>query len=427
MAKQLKDFAKEIQDCLQCGFCLAKCPIYRELRMDPMVARGEINLAKALLEGDIEATKKMDEMLMMCQLCGQCTEACPAGVKTADIVTAARLEVAKRRGLPWIKKAIFSFLKNPSLTPLAMKMGALGQNIAFKKDGDMASERVPIIFGADRFLPKISGSSIMDKYPEVIKVDNPKKRVAYFIGCYSNYVDTELGDAVIGVMKHNGYEVVLPKDQVCCGLPLLAHGDEEGFELLRKNIRIFAKLADEVDAIIVDCATCGATLKETPESFLSDEPEIFELYEKIKDKIVSVEEFLVENGYKEDFGEVDFTVTYHLPCHRSWSDLRGAPRKIIESIPGAKLVEMAEPERCCGNAGSHMLTHYDLASQVRARKLEDIKQTEADYCMTPCPGCRMFLGEGVRQQKLDTKIVHPIKLMAQAYQAGGQKALPKAN
>ncbi|HHT02596.1 MAG TPA: (Fe-S)-binding protein, partial [Firmicutes bacterium] len=79
MAKQLKDFAKEIQDCLQCGFCLAKCPIYRELRMDPMVARGEINLAKALLEGDIEATKKMDEMLMMCQLCGQCTEACPAG------------------------------------------------------------------------------------------------------------------------------------------------------------------------------------------------------------------------------------------------------------------------------------------------------------------------------------------------------------
>ncbi len=428
---ELRDFYDEIYNCLQCGFCLAKCPVHREERVEPVLARGQMNLARALLDGELKPSRKMEELFYMCQLCTQCTEGCPSNVHTANVMIAARAELAKHRPIPFVKKLIFNAMKNPGKMSTLVKLGALGQSLFFKKKENMCHERIPVLFGSDRLLPRLSGRSLFDQLPEVVKVRDARMRVAYFTGCFTTYVDNEVGHAVLRTLTRNGIEVVVPKKQQCCGIPILAHGDlQGGLSLLRRNIELLAGL--DVDYIVVDCTSCGSTLTELPEVFLKDAGEEFAAKaEKVKGKLYEVTEFLAEvAGFDKELGELGLKVTYHVPCHRNWSQvdgIRSGPRKLMEAIPGVTLVEMKEPEWCCGAAGSHMLTHYELASRIRDRKLVDIASTGADLVMSPCPGCRMHIKDGLNQKKMHQDTIHPIQILDKAYEAAAPREMKKAN
>ena len=62
------------------------------------------------------------------------------------------------------------------------------------------------------------------------------------------------------------------------------------------------------------------------------------------------------------------------------------PREVLRHSPGVDLVEMAEPEWCCGMGGSFNLLHYDLSSAIGERKLGNIRDSGASMVVTSCPG-----------------------------------------
>ncbi|HAR46197.1 MAG TPA: hypothetical protein DCS05_08525, partial [Nitrospiraceae bacterium] len=119
--------------------------------------------------------------------------------------------------------------------------------------------RLPLI--GKRLLPHLTGQTLHTLVRKNRKTRKGTQRVLFFSGCMITHVNPGIGEAVMEVLERNGVDVVVPREQVCCGLPSLAAGDRETFEGLRQqNLKVLRE--NDCDAIITACASCGSTLKE---------------------------------------------------------------------------------------------------------------------------------------------------------------------
>jgi len=420
----LKDIDEALANCMKCGNCQAGCPIYRETRKEFSVARGKISLMQAILSGKLEITKEFDSMMAQCLTCKTCSANCPCGVKADELILRGRHAAIKARGLHPIKKTVFSLLSNRPLFNAVLRMGGMFGWLTFKDipDKNAVLSRLPMP-GMDpsRATAPLASTPLRAEFPPIIKVDNPKHKVAFFTGCTINFMYTDMGKAVIEVLKENGNEVILPGAQHCCGTPVHVSGAFElANEMAKHNIEVFEKV--DCDYIVGACGSCVEALKDYPQ-WLKDEPEWAARAQKVADKVREISQFLVETGYNTDnLGEINKTVTMHDPCHM----IRGIkvtkePRDILKSIPGLNFVEMKEHDRCCGSGGSFCFSHYELSREINDRKCENIKATNADYVCASCPSCRMHITDGIVHNKMPQVVYHPIQLLAESYRVGKGK------
>lgn len=415
----LPEIKRALQKCMKCGNCQAVCPLYQEKRTEAAVARGKLQLIQAVLDGQLSVSKGFQEKIDLCMLCGACMANCPNGVKVYDIILAARAEVARDIGVPAVKNMAFHALRKPGLFDFGMKTGRHFQFLALKKhpDKNAASLRFPIGLDRKRIFPFLAPKTLREELPEVNSVPNPKMRVAYFTGCTTNYIYTDIGKAVVNVLNKNGIEVVIPAKQHCCGTPVYTSGEiETAREMAKSNIDILLDL--KVDAVITSCATCGGALKHDYYELLADSHEYSKKAQQLSEKVYDISQFLVDliDFRKVKMGTVKCKTTYHDPCHLNrFMGVTKQPREIIRSIPGVEFAEMEHHDRCCGGAGSFSLTHYEDSMAVFRQKAEDVKTTGADLVLTGCPSCRMQLEDGLNHYDLNKKVMHTVQLLSMAY------------
>jgi glycolate oxidase iron-sulfur subunit len=183
----------------------------------------------------------------------------------------------------------------------------------------------------------------------------------------------------------------------------------------KHNIALFEQA--EVDLIITDCATCGSTLKEYGE-FLRDDLGWADRAEAFSRKVRDVSEYLAAIPLEKPRGRVEARVTYHDPCHlRRAQQVWKQPRALLRMIDGLELVELPEADWCCGSAGSQLITHYETSLKVLDRKMDNLAGTQAQVIASGCPGCQMQLLTGIQRRGLDVRVVHPITLLDEAYEA----------
>ncbi len=233
----------------------------------------------------------------------------------------------------------------------------------------------------------------------------------------------DINEATIRVLTANGCEVVTPPQQNCCGA-LHIHGGEaeKGRELARHNIDVFEPY--NCDAIIINSAGCGSTLKEY-DHLLRDDPNYAERAKAFSAKMKDISEFLAELEWQHDLGAVAETVAYHDACHLLHGQkIKLQPRQILKAIPGITLVDLKESDWCCGSAGIYNITNQEMGKELLERKINNIAATNATLIATGNPGCMMQIAMGVRQRGLPMKIVHPVELLDKAYQAGGMYQMP---
>jgi glycolate oxidase iron-sulfur subunit len=247
--------------------------------------------------------------------------------------------------------------------------------------------------------------------------------VAMLNGCIMPLLFGDVNEATVRVLRRNGCDVVLPKNQICCGALNIHNGESVAAkQMARHNIDVFLDAA--VDAIIVNAAGCGAAMKEYG-YLLRDDPAYRDKAERFSARVKDAGEFLGDLGLESELRPVDLTVTYQDPCHLVHGQrIRNQPRKLLQSIPGLTLVEMEGSDRCCGSAGIYNLTHADMSQHLLEEKMQSVAATKAEAVVAPNPGCMLQLRYGAQRYGPAVKVYHLMDLLDRACSETGA-ATPK--
>lgn len=413
----LKRVEDQLKKCVKCGACRTNCPAFATFQREPAVARGKVALAQHILEDDIELDDQTYQAMSKCLLCGSCVEKCPNDVPTDEIVIAARESLAKKRGLTTFHAAVGQVIKNRSRMKMGARMASLLGPLFFKKVPETSGLRLrfPVPFiGNKRFIPEIAKNSFIEQHPEVIPGEPGKPRIAFFVGCMTNFVYTDVGEAALTLFRRLGCTIIIPKGQQCCGLPGMSGGDIATVrELAERNLAEFEKY--EVDYVMTACATCGGALHRLyPLVVGKRNPELRARLESLAKKTVDASQLLQQLGLdpsETGSGEA-LRVTYHDPCHLRTRGITKQPRELLKGTPGIELVEMEGADKCCGLGGTFNVYHYDSSMDINIVKSEAIVATGAQVVATGCPGCMMQLSDGLKQHGSTVEVMHTVQLLA---------------
>jgi glycolate oxidase iron-sulfur subunit len=261
----------------------------------------------------------------------------------------------------------------------------------------------------------MQGGVVKATLPQVTRPTGARiARVALITGCVQDQFFSLTNAATVRVLARNGCEVVIPRDQTCCGA-LHSHGGERetARALARRNVAAFERTA--ADYYIVNAAGCGSSLKEY-HHLLADDPAWSERAHVFSQKVRDVSEFLAGLELDRRFGTIRRRVTYQDACHLAHGQrVTAQPRDLVQLIPGIELIEMRESDTCCGSAGVYNVTQFDLSMQLLERKVENLAATNAQMVIAANPGCIIQIMHGVRQRGLPIEVVHPVDLLDRAY------------
>lgn len=413
-------------DCVHCGMCLEACPTYQETGEEHQSPRGRVYLIKAVAEGKIDVNEAFSKPIFDCLDCRACETACPASVQVGGLIEEARGQIRQAMPLKGISGAVSKTVLK-GFFPHQSRMHKLGGLMKlYQKSGIQKLARKTGLLNIlpthlkdmEAILPEV-GKPVLGRYPEVVPAEGERKgRVALLTGCVMDVMFSDVNEATIRVLTHNGYDVHLPKNQRCCGALHIHAGDREtGKALAKQNIEAFK----EFDKVLVNAAGCGAALQEYDELFRND-PEMLPLAKAFSEKVEDISKFLYENGFKRPKVEVKTRITYHDACHLAHAQgVRFEPRQLLKEIPGVELVELPDADRCCGSAGIYNLTHPDMAGRLLERKIDDIPENVEMITMGN-PGCMLQIAMGVKKYGRSEKVVHTVQLLDWAYEKEKKEA-----
>jgi glycolate oxidase iron-sulfur subunit len=407
---------------MKCGFCTFWCPVYQEERSEPSVARGKNMMIRGLLAGELDYTKEYAARLNKCTLCMTCTANCPAKANIPNVIVAARADAVKARGLKFPYNIAYRWLlPRRTLFGRVVRFVSWFQGIFLPRTEGTIRHLSMFLsaLGQGRNIPQIAPKFLRQMVPVVNKPPagvKTRMTVGYFMGCMTDFVLPDLGKHIVDFLTRNGVEVVVPREQGCCGAPVfLGAGDfVTGRKMADNNVKAFEGL----DYVVIDCATCASALKDYPK-FLADTPQRKEAYTRFAGKVLDISQFLVDvlklpaSAYKPSAQVKGKKVTWHDPCHLNRHlGVSSQPRQIIKSIPTVEFVEMPNADRCCGMAGAFSLYYYDLSKKIADKKVEAIKSTGADIVASSCPGCEIQLIDSLLRNKVPVKVMHIMELLA---------------
>jgi len=404
--------------CVHCGLCLPACPAYRVDPRESIAPRGQVYNIRAVLEGRLELTAGLASEIYACLACRGCESVCPSGVPVGSIVEQARGLVTEKRieGMPerLLKRVLLSgVLAHPRRLSGLMALLRVYQRSGLRSLVRFLLERLsPALAERERLMPSVGPRRA--PLPALAPPSGEKRsRVALFTGCIASHCFSEVNEATVRVLQTNGFEVVVPKDQACCGALHQHNGlPDTGRSLARRNVEVFERA--DVDHVVVNAAGCGAALAEYGEILESD-PRA----QAFASRVVDIAALLVREGYRAPTAALGpIRVAYDAPCHLFHAQkVKNEPREILRSIPGIELVEHHESERCCGSAGIYNVTHYAMSMEVLEGKMREIAKVRPDVIATGNPGCHIQLSEGVRRFGLRAQVTHPVVLLDRAYRS----------
>jgi glycolate oxidase iron-sulfur subunit len=432
--------------CIHCGLCLSSCPTYLETGNENDSPRGRIHLMRAVQDGRLPLGETAVRHVDLCLGCRACEAVCPSGVHYGELLEATRDHIEKRheRALwqQFLRRAaiekIFPF---PERLELALATARLLKKLRLE----------PLLPRfAREALALVPDHGLGGRLPEVAPADLRKRRgrVGFVSGCVMSVLFGETNAASVRLLNRAGFDVATPPEQGCCGA-LYAHGGslDQARAAARRNIRAFEQL--EVEAIIINAAGCGSTLKEYGR-LLQDDPawagRAAAFSAKVKDLVEWFSRLPMadcplpiasrpsdETNRASPIGNGQSSIgnpprtTYHDACHLAHAQrITQAPRDLVRAAAGPNFVELPESDVCCGSAGSYNLTEPEMAGRLQRRKVENILKTGAHIVVTTNPGCLLQMQAGLRQAGADhIQVLHIADYLDRACETPARGLNPK--
>jgi len=336
--KEQIDAIKPLRTCIECLSCVSVCPAMDVTKfLGPTAMRQEMRLALDPRDAQERVFEAIEGGLFTCTSCQACWKVCPKEIEIPGKAIEKLRAIANKKGLT---------------LPRHQEVAAL-------------------IKSTGRSVPRTE-RTFLEQVADVIEPYGPVKgTVGFFVGCMYNMRLPGTPVDAIEVLRRNGIRVVIPKEQVCCGSPLIRTGQLEFLDTLkRRNIDTF--LSRGIDTVMTMCAGCGSTLKND-----------YRTPFKVRD----ISEILIEYGIEPPV-RLPVRATYHDPCHLlRGQGIRHGPRELIRQV--VDLVEM--PAICCGSGGGVRSGNPEEAAALGRRRGEEIQKTGADIIISSCPFCEFHI------------------------------------
>lgn len=392
-----------------CGMCLPHCPTYQLSRDEGESPRGRIALIQGMVKGRLALSERLESHLDHCLGCRACEAVCPSGVAYGEIIDGGRAVIQEQR-----KTAAPPFLNLLAIRRWRLRL--LGRALRLYQRSGMqklaraaGAARIATLGRLDAMLPKLEQQTPWrDYYPPL---GEQRGTVAMFLGCFAAIADRSTLNAAIHLLARVGYGVRIPAAQACCGALHLHRGDvPTSRSLARRNAAAFNSL--KVDAVITTSSGCGVTLAE------------YSRYNHpaLDAPVRDINEFLSVLPWPSGITPAPLAkrVAVHDPCSLNHVLHQAqAPYQLLARIPDIELRQLPDNSRCCGAAGSYMLTQPDIAARLRKDKIAALHTSGAEILVTSNLGCALHLRAGLLAAGLDIEITHPVTLLARQLQLAG--------
>ena len=409
-----------LADCVHCGFCLPPCPTYALWSRETDSPRGRIHLLKVAREGKAEITAEFARHFDTCLGCMACVTACPSGVQYDKLVEAARPQIERHVARPpgdrLFRRLIFALFPYPGrLRWVALKLWAY-QRLGLQRlvRGTGLLNLLPARLRAmEAVAPRIALGGVWSSLPKVIPAQGPRRRrVALLLGCVQRVFFAGVNAATARVLAAEGCDVVIPRAQGCCGALMMHSGLEKDAEAMaRRFIDAFEPTLADVDAIAVNAAGCGSTLKEYGR-LLRDDPTYAARARTLAGKCRDVSEVLAELEPRAPRHPVPLRVACHDACHLQHAQgVSAEPRQVLAAIPELQVCDVPEGGLCCGSAGIYNLVEPEAADALGRRKAQNVLATGADAVVSSNPGCLLQIGSALGREGRPLPTMHLMELV----------------
>lgn len=417
-----------LSDCVHCGFCLPTCPTYQLWGEEMDSPRGRIYLMDLAQKGDIPLEGAFSTHIDRCLGCMACVTACPSGVQYDRLLESVRPQVERNVEREpsdrLFRNAIFALFPYRRRLRAAAVPGALYQRLtgipAVRRLVDrgtarLAGTRFERVAAMESLLPPVTVKDAFATLPAHTPAVGPRRAtVALLSGCVQDVFFHRVNEATVRVLAAEGCDVLVPRDQGCCGaLELHAGREPAALARARKTIARFERmLGHGVDHVVANVAGCGSSLKEYGH-LLSDDPLWAERAAAFSAKVRDVHEvladLLADGGPRAPRTPVQARVAYHDACHLGHAQgVRAQPRDVLRSVPGLQLLDIPEAALCCGSAGIYNMVMPVAADELGARKAGNVRSVHPDIVVTANPGCLLQMGKHL---DAELPLLHPVQVL----------------
>lgn len=413
-----------LRACVHCGFCTATCPTYVLLGDELDSPRGRIYLIKEMLEHDRKPTAEVVKHIDRCLSCLSCMTTCPSGVNYMHLVDQARVRIETQYTRPpgerFLRAVLAKVLPDPKLFRLSLRLARLGRPFAAllpaKQNAATPSfmRRVKAMLAlAPATLPKPAPSG-----GTVFPAQGVRRgRVALLQGCAQKVLSPGINDAAIRVLTRHGIEVVLVRDEQCCGSLTHHMGlDDDALAHARANIDVWTRETERggLDAIVITTSGCGTTIKDYG-YLLREDKTYAEKAARVSALAKDVTEYLAGLDLKWPEQKSGLVVAYHAACSlQHGQKVLAAPKELL-SRSGFVVKDVPEGHLCCGSAGTYNILQPDLADKLQARKVASIASVQPDIVAAGNIGCLVQIAGGISAtsagKATPIPVVHTVELV----------------
>lgn len=238
-----------------------------------------------------------------------------------------------------------------------------------------------------------------------------KPRVGLFVTCLVDLMRPSVGFAAVKLLEQAGCSVEVPVAQTCCGQPAYNSGDRsDAAALARQTISAF----EGFDYVVAPSGSCAGMLKLHYPALLSDDPEWSGKAKAFAERVYELISFLVDvRGMESVDADFQGRVTYHDSCSGLRElGIKDQPRRLLASVRGLELAEMADAEVCCGFGGTFAVKYPDISNAMVEKKTANVAAADPDLLLAGDLGCLLNMAGKLKREGRRIAARHVAEVLA---------------